>query len=375
METADAQIGAQICAQTEALLADVADKSLDPLDPEVQVLFDDHIAACTRCSSMLADARRGAAWLEMLKSHEPEPPRDLAARILAQTSLAQTSLSQTSLSQTSVGQISAHPSAPASGVSAAADATFADRPGRAANARLPQGIYLSPHEEASVASGPSNVLSFRARVAAGLRPFKHTVLQPRLAMTAAMAFFSVALTLDLTGIHLNQLRASELRPSNLKRSFYAANAHVARYYDNLRVVYELESRVHDLQRSSADDAPREQTPTQPHNTEPDLRPQNTPQNSPQDRPDNDPQPHEPHREQSHPAPNSGTSRRNDNAPKIDSAGKKTDRPTQYPGVFALATLPSPLRVPSLAHRPSLAHVRLVTPIAAAIAPKKKGDLA
>ena len=88
---------------------------------------------------------------------------------------------------------------------------------------------------------------------------RHTMLQPRLAMTAAMAFFSIALTLNLTGVRVSELRLSDLKPSSLKRSMYEANAHVVRYYTNLRVVYELESRVHDLQRG--DDGDASSTPT------------------------------------------------------------------------------------------------------------------
>src|ERR1039457_1082978 len=61
--------------------------------------------------------------------------------------------------------------------------------------------------------------------------------QPRLAMTAAMAFFSIALTMNLTGVHLQDLRASDLKPSSLKRDFTNANASVKRYYEGLRVVY------------------------------------------------------------------------------------------------------------------------------------------
>jgi len=80
------------------------------------------------------------------------------------------------------------------------------------------------------------------------------MLQPRLAMTAAMAFFSIALTLNLTGVRLQDLRASDLKPSSLKRDFYSANARVVQYYEGLRVVYELESRVHDLQSASDNDA-------------------------------------------------------------------------------------------------------------------------
>ncbi len=352
-KTADAQICAQTCAQTEALLADAADGSLDP---ELQANFDDHIATCVRCSLMLADARRGAAWLEMLKSHAPEPPRDMVSRILAQTSLAQTSV-QTS-AQTSI-QTSAPPAA-----TFAADTAFADQPSLLAN--LPTGIGADL--PISTLRPSANVLPFRARVAAGLQPLRswkqswneswkqsgrHTVLQPRLAMTAAMAFFSVALTLDVTGIHLNQLRASELRPSNLKRSFYAADAHVARYYDNLRVVYELESRVHDLQRSSADDSP---TPTQP----PDIRPEDGPQDKPQTKPG----------KQDHPAPSPGTSRRRETAPN-NSAGRKIDRTSQVPGILALANLPVPLPAPFPAHNPPPAPHRT----ASAPAPKERGDLA
>ena len=82
--------------------------------------------------------------------------------------------------------------------------------------------------------------------------FGQIMLQPRLAMTAAMAFFSVALTMNLTGFHPTSLRASDLQPSSLKRDFYSANARVVQYYEGLRVVYELESRVHDLQSASDD---------------------------------------------------------------------------------------------------------------------------
>ena len=80
-------------------------------------------------------------------------------------------------------------------------------------------------------------------------------MQPRLAMTAAMAFFSITLTLNLTGVHLSDLRAADLTPSNLKHSFYHANASVVRYYTNLRVVYELESRVNEIKRNDDDSSP------------------------------------------------------------------------------------------------------------------------
>jgi hypothetical protein len=122
-------------------------------------------------------------------------------------------------------------------------------------------------------------------------------MQPRLAMTAAMAFFSIALTLNLTGVRITQLRASDFTPSSLKRSFYDANAKVVRSIDNLRVVYELESRVHDLQR----DADSTTAPA------PESAPQNTPSGDQQ--PDDQKTPEQKNQQkQTSPRPRSGSSR-------------------------------------------------------------------
>jgi hypothetical protein len=99
------------------------------------------------------------------------------------------------------------------------------------------------------------VLPFPRRAAAAFRAssFGQIMLQPRLAMTAAMAFFSIALTMNLTGVRLQDLRASDLKPSSLTRDVTNARAGVVRYYEGLRVVYELESRVHDLESAQDND--------------------------------------------------------------------------------------------------------------------------
>lgn len=192
-----------------------------------QATFDLHLAGCATCMEMLADAKRGAAWMQMLRQHRPEPPAAMLERILAQTSRAQTSGAQ---------------SATTAGVGMDAGLGLA---------MGPAGVL----EPVAGAMTQSNVLPFQKRVVRrfDLRAVGHTLLQPRLAMTAAMAFFSIALTLNLTGVRLSDFQVSDLKPSSLKRSIYTANAHVVRYYTNLRVVYELESRVHDLQRSSDDE--------------------------------------------------------------------------------------------------------------------------
>ncbi len=217
----------QHCAQCEAMLSDALDGTLSATD---QATFDLHLAGCPSCASMLADAKRGAAWMEMLKSPRPEPPPALLERIFAQTS----------------GQT-------------AAQAAASQRPaivlGSNDRLRTPGTLPGRPSLVPSTTQPgfSTNVLPFRTRITYAFRSLGHTMLQPRLAMTAAMAFFSIALTMNLTGVRLSALRASDFKPSSIMRSAYEAKARVVRYSDNLRVVYELESRVRDLQRSSDDD--------------------------------------------------------------------------------------------------------------------------
>jgi hypothetical protein len=100
-------------------------------------------------------------------------------------------------------------------------------------------------------------------------PAIRQVMEPRLMMTAAMAFFSIALTLNLVGIKVTELRAADFQPSrlraNLTRQFYSTNEHVTKYYENLRLVYEMESRVRELRRTTESEPapqPRE-TPKPP----------------------------------------------------------------------------------------------------------------
>ena len=219
-DTTSGQADNTHCAQCEAMLADALDGTLTAAD---QAMFDTHMLTCGPCSQLLADAKRGAAWLEMLRDPQPEPPEELVERILLQTS----------------GQITGLAPAVAPGV--------------------------------AVAGTGGVVLPFRQGAWAALRrsPIGQIALQPRLAMTAAMAFFSLALTMDITGMQLKDLNPANLRPSTLRKGFYSANARVVKYYEGLRVVYELESRVHDMESVRGDDsqqgtpAPAAPAPSQP----------------------------------------------------------------------------------------------------------------
>jgi hypothetical protein len=268
------------CAQCEAMLADALDGTLTAKD---QTIFDLHAESCAACGQIIADARRGAAWLEMLRHPAPEPSADLLERILAQTSavgLTPVAIQhETNMAVTPFGQ------------SKAAMSTG-------------YAVGQMPGSTASYA----NVIPFPRRAVAAIRrtAFGQVLLQPRLAMTAAMAFFSVALTMNITGFHPSSLQASDLTPSSLRRDVISANTQVVRYYESLRVVYELESRVHDLQSTQDTDLPAGSQTTPAQGGQPSAQPDGqTPAVQP-DGPKAAPQP-----AGKRAAPNSGTSRRDD----------------------------------------------------------------
>ena len=253
------------CLRYEAMLADVIDGTLSPED---QAAFEHHRRTCDSCSEMLNDAKRGAAWMEMLKPYRPEPSAMLVDRILAQTSV----------------RTAQEAEAVRAAQRAAAEATSLLAP-----TKLSSTTEAAPSLASTPVPDTGKVLTFRNRVPAALRPALHTILQTRFAMTAAMAFFSVALTLNLTGVHLSNVHARDLRPASLRRNFYEANAHVVRYYENLRVVYELESRVRDLQHSGDAESTTGGTTAQPASApeKPDTTPADkpgTPSAAPQQKP-------------------------------------------------------------------------------------------
>ena len=249
------------CSRCEAMLADALDGTLSA---EEQERFDAHMASCGPCAQLLADARRGVAWLEMLRNPAPEPPAALLEKILAQTSGAE-----------------------------AAGVTQALRPVAL--------VQPAPAMAAGYAAY-GQVIPFPRRAMAGRSGSVGQIMrQPRLAMTAAMAFLSIALTMDLTGVNPLDLRAGDVSPSSLKRDFFEANARVVQYYEGLRVVYELESRVHDLQSAEDSDAGAgsQQDQTQP-------APEENQKAAPESAPAAQPESHAP--AQRKPAPDGGTNR-------------------------------------------------------------------
>ena len=186
------------CGQWEALLTDALDGLLKPAD---ETAFAAHRSVCPACAEMFEEARRGREWLAFL-APEPEVPVELLDKILAKTGPGQT-----------------------------ASYTLA-----AASSVVPATLAATPVWQRSDPMGP-------------VRRFAESGL-----MTAAMAFFSIAMTINMTGIRLSDVRLSNLRPaavrSIMERRLTTASTPIIRYYDHLELVHELRSRVQDLRRTT-----------------------------------------------------------------------------------------------------------------------------
>lgn len=187
------------CGQWETLLADALDGLLRPED---EATFAAHMASCPACEAMFEEARKGRAWLEFL-APEPEVPAGLLEKILAEIGPGK---------------------------------TVGPRLAGAAGVVLPlQPAWQRP----------------------GLMGFVRRFAEPRLMMTAAMAFFSIALTLNLSGVRLSGLKLADLRPSAIRafmeRRITTASVPIIRYYDHLRFVYEVQSRMRELRRDEGEE--------------------------------------------------------------------------------------------------------------------------
>ena len=211
--------GSAACGQWETLLAEALDGLLKPED---EATFTAHMAACPACAALYEEARKGREWLEFL-SPEPEAPAGLLEKILAHTG-----------------------------------------PGHAAGRGHGRVGGALP-----VLAGTAEVPAFVPPVwqQPGFFARLRYSVQPRLLMTAAMAFFSIALTLNMAGVRLTSVRLADLRPqavrSYMERQLTMASVPIVRYYDHLRFVYEVESRVRELRRGEGEDKDEQRKETQP----------------------------------------------------------------------------------------------------------------
>jgi hypothetical protein len=180
------------CSEFEALLFDALDSQLTGAKQE---RFRAHARVCAKCGPMFAEAEAGQHWLKSLA--EVEPPANLVNDILAATS----------------------------GIP---------------SYRL-QEIEARPHQ-------PSLGERIREWADSLLTPVWSTVRQPRFAMSFGMAFFSLSVALSVAGVKPTDIKQADLSRSGLRRTYYTTQARVVKYYENIRLVVEIESKVQEIKK-------------------------------------------------------------------------------------------------------------------------------
>jgi len=197
------------CNEFDLLLSDALDGVLTGTGLD---RFQAHARVCKVCGPLLAEAEAGRNWLKGLT--EVEPPASLVMNILAST-------------------------------------TGVDTQRLRATTR-PQHISWWEHVQASLLESV-------------IGPIWETVRQPRFAMSFGMAFFALSVGLTVAGVKPADLRQISLRPSAIRHTYYSTQARVVHYYENVRIVYEVESRVHEIKRNvaPAEPGPRESRPPKP----------------------------------------------------------------------------------------------------------------
>ena len=180
------------CNEFEQLLTD----ALDGVLGEAELgRFQAHARVCRACGPLLAEVEAGRGWLKGLT--EVEAPANLVSNILASTT----------------------------------------------------GVDIQRLRAAHTAQPR---ISWWEQVQASLlEPIWSTVRQPRFAMSFGMAFFALSVGLTVAGVKPADLRSINLRPAAIRHTYYNTQARVVRYYENVRIVYEVESRVREIRRNVA----------------------------------------------------------------------------------------------------------------------------
>lgn len=192
------------CVEFDALLSDALDSG-GLLSSDRRESFEAHRRTCSACGPMFAEAQAGLQFLRTLG--EVQPPAYLLHNILAATSGVESRRTVSADGRT---------------------APFVER------AREWWDSFFSP------------VTSF--------------VRQPRFVMSFGMIFFSFSLALSIAGVKPADVAKVDLRPAALRHAYNDAQIKVVKFYDNIRFVYEIESKVRELKRANT---PADTAPSQP----------------------------------------------------------------------------------------------------------------
>ncbi|HLH01730.1 MAG TPA: zf-HC2 domain-containing protein [Bryobacteraceae bacterium] len=95
------------------------------------------------------------------------------------------------------------------------------------------------------------------------------VLQPRLAMGMAMTILSFAMLKRCTGVEVHQVQPADLNPvriwGGVEDKALRLKDQAVKYYENLRIVYEVETHMKDIEAAQNTPPPRPHNPTGPQN--------------------------------------------------------------------------------------------------------------
>jgi hypothetical protein len=186
------------CHEFDGLVSDALDGVLIGTQLDT---FRAHARSCSVCGPLFAEVEAGRNWLKDLT--EVEPPVSLVTSILASTTGVDTQRLRVNVSTSQ-----------------------------------PRVSWLGARWE-----------SAQAWASGTMQPLWATVRQPRFAMSFGMAFFSLSVALSVLGVKPADLRQVSLRPTAIRHTYYNTQARVVRYYENIRFVYEVESRVRELKRN------------------------------------------------------------------------------------------------------------------------------
>ena len=91
-------------------------------------------------------------------------------------------------------------------------------------------------------------------------PLAAFVRQPRFVMSFGMIFFSFSLAMSAAGVKAADVAKIDLRPKALRHTYNDLQVRIVKYYDNIRFVYEIESKVREIKRATQPAEPAPQPP-------------------------------------------------------------------------------------------------------------------
>jgi hypothetical protein len=170
------------CAEFEILLCDYLDGTLDATRRSE---LEAHREQCASCAEFARDVAGATAFMERVP--EVEPPAELLAKIAFQ---------------------------------------------------IPTGSDLL---------GGAARRGFRGFIRGSVKGWVRPVLQPRFAMGMAMTILSFSMLGRFAGVEVRELKPSDLHPAKVWTAIddkaHRAWARGVKYYENLRLVYEIRSRL------------------------------------------------------------------------------------------------------------------------------------